>query len=98
MNQRINFRISPHSVLKGVEIVEVLLDGKTCAVIYPDQDSDNSIGFVSAHFAGETTYNNQFPEGVKMDTGENHFPPVPAIRISFEFRNWTIDHGQMIRI
>lgn len=41
----ITFRLVQHSVLPGVDIVEILLDGQVCAAIYPlTRDRDNTPG------------------------------------------------------
>lgn len=90
MASNINFRIVPHSHIQGVEVVEVLLGGQVCAVIYPDRESPGSIKLVSAHFAGDLTRHGQFPDGVKMDTGEKSYPPIPFIHISFDPRTYKI--------
>lgn len=98
MGSRISFRIIPHSRIPDVEIVEVLLDGHMCASIYPDRTNEGSIKLVSAHFAGELTHNDQFPEGVKMDTGDRMIPPIPAVHISFDVRPYTIEGNTIVRL
>ena len=45
----ITFELKNHRVLPGVKIVEVLLDGQVCAVIYPEPDA---IKIVTAHYNG----------------------------------------------
>lgn len=94
--KKIGFRVVPHRVLPDAEIVEVLLNGEVCATICQDKDS-KTIKVVSAHFTGELTHDGEFPEGVKMDTGENMFPPIPAVFISFDPRPWMIVDTTLVR-
>ena len=97
MSSRISFRIVPHSVRPNVNIVEILLDNKLCASIYPDQQKEQSIKLASAHFAGELTHHNQFPEGIQMDTGERMFPPIPVVQITFDPRPYNVGLHTIIR-
>ncbi len=86
----IAFRNVPHQIRRGVDICEISINGQVVATIYPDQDNPKSIKIVSAHFAGEVTHGNQFPEGVKMHTGEGMALPIPSIHISFDPRKYSI--------
>ena len=97
MSSRISFRVLPHSGRSGVGIVEILLDGQVCAFIHPDEEKEQSIKVVSAHFVGELTHDNKFPDGIKMDTGESTFPPIPSIHISFDPRNYEVNFDTIIR-
>ena len=87
---RITFRNIPHQNRSGVEVCEILLNGQMVATIYPDQINPKSIKIVSAHFAGKLTRDNQFPEGVKMSTGEGIFPPIPTVYMHFNPRRYSI--------
>lgn len=97
MDSRIKFRIVEHSRKPGVKILEILLDGQMCATIYPDDENSGSIKLVSAHFAGELTHQNQFPEGIRMHTGEGVYPPVPAVHLSFDPRKYWIELDSISR-
>lgn len=87
---QINFRSTQHRYKPAVEIFEILLNGQMVATIYPDDSTPESIKIVSAHFAGELTHSNQFPEGVRIHTGEGVYPPIPAVHISFNPRRYSI--------
>jgi len=85
---KISFRTVPHTARPGVEVLEILLNGKMVAAIYPDAAVPKSIKIVSAHFGGDLTQGNRFPDGVKMDTGERVSPPIPAVHITFDPRRY----------
>ncbi len=97
MTPKITFRITPHHIRPGVEVVEVLLDGELCATVVPDEKNDCGLKIASAHFVGELTHNNEFPTGVRMDTGETHFPPIPAVLMSFDIRAYTMEPRRIVR-
>ena len=90
----ISFRIAKNTERPGFELVEILLDGKFCAAIYPQPDK--SIKLVSAHFAGDLVENG-FPDGVVMDNGNTDFPPIPAVIIRFNPRPYTITRNGIVR-
>jgi hypothetical protein len=94
---KISFRLKKHTEKPNVEILEILLDGNMVATIYPDEKNPASVKLVSAHFAGELTKGNQFPEGIKMETAERLFPPIPGIHITFEPRRYKIQPGGIVR-
>lgn len=94
---QISFRIAEHSRKPGVQILEILLDGNMVATMYPDEQNPGAVKLVSAHFAGKLTHFNQFPDGVQMDTGEGSTPPIPAIRISFDRREYYFAADTIVR-
>lgn len=88
-----SFQIKPHSVLPGVNIIDILKNGVFVGAIYP---KDDHIKIVSAHvqpgvieegFAGE----------VFEDDGSTSFPPIPAVRLTFSPSEWTIIDGKVVR-
>ena len=98
MSPRISFKIVPHKIIPGREVVEIFFDGEFCASIYADGKDPAGIKLSSAHFDGELTRNNKFPKGIKMDTGEKNSPPIPAINISFRPREYKIQGNSIVRI
>lgn len=96
--KNVTFRITTHAVRSGVSIVEILLGGQVCAVLYPDDECEGGVKLASAHFAGDVTRDGQFPAGVRMDTGEGQFPPIPALRMQFKPQPYTITNEGIQRL
>jgi len=97
VSSKIEFKILPHKIDSKTDVVEIRLNGKFCACIYPDE-VNNGIKLVSAHFAGEVTKENKFPEGVKMDTGERNPPPIPCVKFSFHHRKYRLQSDGIVRL
>ncbi|KKW45550.1 MAG: hypothetical protein UY96_C0019G0016 [Parcubacteria group bacterium GW2011_GWB1_56_8] len=68
----IGFRVVPHSILPGVQIVEVLVDGEVGGVVYPA--GEKAIRIVSAHIA-ETATDEGFDGEVVEDDGTKSWQP-----------------------
>lgn len=84
----ITFRMAEHSIRPGLRIVEMVLGNDVVGTIYPDPERDGII-IVSAHFS-ERDVPDDFDGEVIMDVGENDFPPIPAVKITFEPRRYII--------
>lgn len=82
----ISFRIVEHSVRRGVQLVEVLLDGTVVGAIYP---KDDGIMIASAHFS-EKEFPKEFDGEVVEDNGLGKFPPIPSVSITFKPRKYYI--------
>jgi hypothetical protein len=67
----IEFRFAVHSARRS-QVVEVLLDGRICAAIYPGAKSVRVIS-------------NYFEHPFRFDEGRSSRPPVPALTIGFAF-------------
>ena len=90
----IEFRITDHSRLPNVRIVEILDSGKVVGIIYPTQ---KGLKLVSAHmvhaeidpgFAGEAI----------IDDGTKTFPPIPAVIVEFHSTPYMIVGGKIFKI
>jgi len=84
MTGPIEFRLAPHSIKPAIQIVEVLLDGKVVAAIYPD--AFQSCKIISAHM-----------RNIEFDDGRANEPPLPSVTILFEPREYRIEGDQIIR-
>jgi len=73
----VGFEIIPHKYRKGIKIVKIILDGKTVAVIYPEE---SGIKIVSAHF-----------DKIEKDEGRSKYPQIPSLEITFKLRRYAID-------
>jgi hypothetical protein len=80
----IKFRIAKHHVLEGLEVVEVLIDGNTCAVIYPA--GPEGLRLISAHMTDVT-----------HSDGRDQEVPLPEVTILFRPEPYTIQFGTIIR-
>lgn len=90
----IQFRPTHHAINLSTEIVEVLVDGKVAAVIYPD--GERGIKIVSAHFVSADDPVAMAAE-IKIDDGRTSRPPIPAVSMSFDPRPYTIEGDRIIR-
>src|SRR6266581_7723909 len=91
VNLVITFRITPHTLRPGVNVIEVLnADGKCCATIVPSREDPNTIRIISAHFAA--------PDFLEFkshyDDGTHNFPPIPCLEIEFDPRPYHIIAGK----
>jgi len=91
----VTFKISSHTVLPGIEIVQILIDGMVVGVIYPGP-TPKSIRLVSAHMS-EQTKEEDFAGEVVFDDGTQHFPPIPALFIEFEPSPYRIEGRKIIK-
>jgi hypothetical protein len=67
----IEFRFAVHSARRS-QVIEVFLDDRLCAVIYP---GESSIRVIS----------NYFDHPFHFDEGRSSRPPVPALTVGFAF-------------
>jgi hypothetical protein len=67
----IEVRFAVHSARRS-QVIEVFLDGRFCAAIYP---GESSIRVIS----------NYFEHPFHFDEGRSSRPPVPALTIGFAF-------------
>jgi len=82
---RVTFRLSRHA-LRGVGIVEILLDGNVCAAIYPDS-IDPKFHVVTPH--ATMTY----------DDGTKQVPQMPAWTFTLNPRRYHIGpNGEIIYV
>jgi hypothetical protein len=75
----IEFKIAEHKLRPGVKIVEIFVDDKFVASIYPTEEN-KGIQIVSAHFS----------KIIKVDQPEEH-PKIPYLAITFRPRRYTLD-------
>lgn len=80
----ITFRIVPHAVVAGSELVEIMRDGAVVAVVYPYGKS--AFRVVSAHFGR-----------VWQDTGVGKVPPIPSIEVEIDPKPYHIENGRIVR-
>ena len=80
----VTFQVNPHSVKSGVQVVEILIDGKMVATIYPDEEK--GVKLVSAHM-----------EEVFQDDGSRSVPPIPAVLITFNPQPYTIEGHRIVK-
>ena len=80
----VSFRITEHAYKPGVEVVEVLLDGKVVGAIYPE--GENKVKIVSAHFSEKDIPKDFDGEVIR----EEEVDIVPAIHILFKPRRYTV--------
>lgn len=84
----ISFKVVPHLILPGQQIVQILLDGKVIGAIYPDR-ARNGINIVSVHMA-DKELDPKFEGTVMEDAGHKHFPHIPSIAITFKLSSWSL--------
>jgi len=89
----VTFRMAEHSIRPGLKIVEMVLGNDVVGAIYSDPERDG-IMIVSAHFS-ERDIPDNFDGEVIMDNGENDFPPIPAVKITFKPRRYIIVDGKI---
>lgn len=77
----IEFRIKPHTIRRGVTIVEIVIDGKVVGAIYPGDGKE--IRVVSAHIE-KVVKDENFKGEVVEDDGSCSSPPIPHLTIRFE--------------
>lgn len=90
----IEFQIQPHSILPGVKIVVILVDGQIAGAIYPS--GVDGIKLVSAHITGIED-DPDFAGSVDIDLGDKSWPPVPAVSVRFTPSPYTISSNRIIR-
>jgi len=67
----IEFRFAVHSARRS-QVIEVFLDGRLCAAIYP---GESSIHVISRYFK----------HPFQFDEGRRSRPPVPVLTVGFAF-------------
>lgn len=92
----ITFKVVPHPLRPGQEMVEIHMNGGMIAGIYANQEGPE-IKLVSVHmkngeidpgFAGE----------VIVDDGSMSFPHIPALHVSFKTSPWSLTHdGKVLK-
>ncbi|MBI4709376.1 MAG: hypothetical protein HY764_04200 [Candidatus Portnoybacteria bacterium] len=90
----VELRITKHAIT-GVNIVEVLVDGNVAGIIYPN--GQKAIKIISAHIK-DTEVEDKFFGTLIEDKGEKEWPPIPAVRISFEPSPYTIIGRKIIKL
>ncbi|HEY0908490.1 MAG TPA: hypothetical protein VGE35_04040 [Candidatus Paceibacterota bacterium] len=93
----ITFRVRKHDHKPGIEIVEILMDGKTVACIYPEDDG-RGIKVVSAHLKGSGTPGDNFQKHVKLLDNSGTMMPIPSIQMVFEPGRYVVSGGLMRRV
>lgn len=83
----IEFLVRDHDVLPDRQVVEVQLDGKPIAVIYPEEEK--GINIVSAHI--------DEAHGVVVNDGTGDLPPIPHISLWFNPRKYHFEDGKLVR-
>jgi len=89
----ISFRIAKHSIRPGTKLIEILLNNNVVATIYSDTERDGII-VTSAHFFKKDVPRD-FDGEVIEDNGEDSFPPIPSVKITFKPRRYVIRHGKI---
>lgn len=91
----VDFRIKPHSIYPNIRVVEILIDGKVAAMIYPL--GEKGIKLVSAHIE-ETAKEEGFVGEVIEDDGSRTWPSIPAVLVTFNPSPYVIIGGKIIKI
>lgn len=91
----VEFKIQPHSVTPGLEIVEILVDGEMVGGIYPY--GEKGIKVVSAHFT-EIETDEGFDGEVVIDSGKSSWPPIPSVLITLDPQAWYIAGGEIKKV
>jgi len=91
----VEFKIKPHSILKNIQVVEILVDGRTAGVVYPM--GDKGIKIVSAHIE-KTQIEKDFVGEVVEDDGSQSWPPIPAVSIIFNPSPYTIIGNKIVKL
>ena len=81
----IEFHVIPHSIKGNTGIVEILVDEKVAAVLYPD--GEKGLKLVSAHF-----------KDIVQDDGTTNNPPIPAILITLDPQPYMIKDGKIVKL
>ena len=90
----VSFRLAEHSIHRGVQIVEILVDGETAVAIYPR--GDKGIMLVSAHIEDKETEEGFVGEVV--EDARRVWPPIPAFVITFNPSPYTIRGGKVVKL
>lgn len=81
---KMGFRIAPHGSKPDTRVVEILVDGMVCGVIYPKEDK--TIELISAHI-----------KEYAFSDGSNHYPPIPSLSICFDPMPYTIIGSKIVK-
>ncbi len=93
MDSEITFRMGKHSLYPHPDIVEILVNGQVCGVIYGKEGK--TVGIVSAHFVGEPTYG-VMPSGIKMEKTPK-LPLIPRLLVSFDPQPYHLEGHRVVR-
>lgn len=85
MKKQISFRITRHD-LRKVDVVEVLVDGNTAAVIYPGTD-EGQFMLVSAHFKRIDM----------LDGPASPMAPIPVVNVTLDPQPFEIVGGKLVK-
>ena len=91
----VEFKIQPHSVTPGLELVEIIVDGEVVGAIYPQ--GEKGIRVVSAHFT-EIETDEGFEGEVVIDSGRSSWPPIPSVFITLDPQALYIAGGEIKKV
>ena len=91
----ISFRLAKHTILPGVSMVEILVDGETAGVVYPA--GEKGVRVISAHIK-ETETEEDFSGEVIENDGTGNWPPIPHVEIQFDPSPYVISGGRVVRL
>jgi hypothetical protein len=94
---KVSFRIVPHSVRAGRELVEILFDDEVVGAIYP-ADSRPGIKIVSVHITDQEI-SPELAAEVIHDDGTDKFPHIPSLELTFKPSPWYLTpDGRVVKI
>lgn len=91
----ISFRLARHTILPGVSMVEILVDGEVAGVVYPA--GEKGVRIVSAHIK-ETETEEDFSGEVIENNGTGSLIPIPHVEIQFDPSPYVISGGRIVRL
>ena len=91
----ISFRLAKHTILPGVSMVEILVDGEMAGVVYPA--GEKGVRVISAHIRETKTEEEFFGEVIEND-GSGNWPPIPHVEIQFDPSPYVISGGRVVRL
>lgn len=90
----ISFRIAEHQVHRGVQIVELLLEGDVIGVIYPHEEQ--AIRIASAHVS-ERALEPGFAGEVVAEDPARAWPPIPSFLVRFDPSPYEIVGNRIVK-
>jgi hypothetical protein len=97
----ITFKVRDHRGNNSRQVVDVLLDDRVVATVYPDS-SGTSIKVVSPHIIDTQIDIDDAADGslaeVEIGDGVGSKPPYPWVRIIFQLTAFKIEHGELVRL
>ncbi len=91
----VDFRITNHSVLPNIHIVEILIDGKVVGTVYPLHEK--GIKLVSAHIE-RTEKEENFAGEIIEDDGSESWPPIPSVLVTFSSSPYIISGNKILKL